>query len=418
MSNSLRDRCSPGASRGPPPPPKVHCPSTSPPTWASTHAANQSTYRSCTATSCSVANPAQANPLRSATSSSHAALCTDVDLVLIDGKLVELLAVRTGGERVRRQQHPPSTQGTARPPGRDGQPLPAPGPHGPQEDHSRRRLPGQALLAIDELAYFSVTVGTPEQQEGIPSPSCVTSSPVAAPQASSSSPQPSDPARTSSPPHCATCSPTGSRSAAPPTPAPTSSSAPAGPKKATPPKQIAPDIPRHRTAPAPKAAFPRRSKPHFLTDLHVNQARPSRCSLQEGRMMTVKPVPAGTLTAVNDGTAIRLAPQLRSLHLLHPTSPTAAVSAGPHCRTGQAFNGQWNKANTTRHQRGRHDLPRRQQRRTRRPHHHRLRLHRRRGRPASTWSATAQTPNVVIDLGQRNRSRSNSSPAPSPRSAA
>ncbi|MFG1820709.1 FtsK/SpoIIIE domain-containing protein [Kribbella sp. NPDC049174] len=94
----------------------------------------------------------------------HAALCTDVDLILIDGKIVELLPYApvakefvgndmTKGLRVLR---------------------------GLQTDLDERYLhlartgrkkivPGDGfrakLLCIDELAYFTVTVGTKDQQE-------------------------------------------------------------------------------------------------------------------------------------------------------------------------------------------------------------------------------------------------------------
>lgn len=95
---------------------------------------------------------------------SHAALSTDVDLVLIDGKLVELLpyapiAKQFVGNNIhqalkvlrdlqaemdRRYLHLAQT--------------------------GRKKITDQdgfraTLLAIDELAYFSVTVGTPEQQK-------------------------------------------------------------------------------------------------------------------------------------------------------------------------------------------------------------------------------------------------------------
>jgi hypothetical protein len=160
---------------------------------------------------------------------SHTALCADVDLVLIDGKLVELLpyapiAKQFVGNNIgkalkvlrelqtemdRRYLHLAQTGAKKI----------------TKKDNFRA-----TLLAIDELAYFSVTVGTPEQQKefvtlvrdlvarGRAAGIIV----VAATQL---------PRRTSSRPRCETCSPTGSRSAAPPTPAPTSSSAPAGPRK-------------------------------------------------------------------------------------------------------------------------------------------------------------------------------------------
>jgi S-DNA-T family DNA segregation ATPase FtsK/SpoIIIE len=94
----------------------------------------------------------------------HAALCTDVKLVLIDGKLVELLpwarvadvfvgndpikanlTLRTvQAEMNRRYQHL-ATAGRRKITRADGMPA--------------------VLLVIDELAYFSVTVGTKATQE-------------------------------------------------------------------------------------------------------------------------------------------------------------------------------------------------------------------------------------------------------------
>ncbi|MEV8376724.1 FtsK/SpoIIIE domain-containing protein [Kribbella sp. NPDC056861] len=95
---------------------------------------------------------------------SHAALCTDVDLVLIDGKLVELLpyapvAKEFVGNNINqalkvlrglqaemdaRYLHLART--------------------GAKKITSKDEFRA-TLLAIDELAYFSVTVGTPEQQK-------------------------------------------------------------------------------------------------------------------------------------------------------------------------------------------------------------------------------------------------------------
>ncbi|NEA37567.1 FtsK/SpoIIIE domain-containing protein [Streptomyces sp. SID13031] len=94
----------------------------------------------------------------------HAALCTDVDLILIDGKLVEMLPfapvakefvgnninqalkVLRGlqAEMDNRYLHLART--------------------GAKKITSKDEFRA-TLLAIDELAYFSVTVGTPEQQK-------------------------------------------------------------------------------------------------------------------------------------------------------------------------------------------------------------------------------------------------------------
>jgi S-DNA-T family DNA segregation ATPase FtsK/SpoIIIE len=94
----------------------------------------------------------------------HAALCADVDLILIDGKIVELLpyapvAKQFVGNDMRKALRIL---------------------HGLQDDLDERYLhlartgrkkivPGDGfrakLLCIDELAYFTVTVGTKDQQE-------------------------------------------------------------------------------------------------------------------------------------------------------------------------------------------------------------------------------------------------------------
>ena len=95
---------------------------------------------------------------------SHAALCSDVDLVLIDGKLVELLPFApvakdfvgnniTKALRVLRDLQSEMDERYL------------------HLAHTRRKKITQedgyraTLLAIDELAYFTVTVGTPQQQD-------------------------------------------------------------------------------------------------------------------------------------------------------------------------------------------------------------------------------------------------------------
>jgi S-DNA-T family DNA segregation ATPase FtsK/SpoIIIE len=95
---------------------------------------------------------------------SHAALCVDVDLVLIDGKIVELLPYApvaeefvgndiTKGLRILRNLQADLDQRYLH--------LARTG--------SKKIVPADGfrakLLAIDELAYFTVTVGTKEQQE-------------------------------------------------------------------------------------------------------------------------------------------------------------------------------------------------------------------------------------------------------------
>jgi DNA segregation ATPase FtsK/SpoIIIE, S-DNA-T family len=94
----------------------------------------------------------------------HAALCTDVDLILIDGKIVELLPYAPVAKEFVGNDMPKALRIL-----RDL-----------QSDLDERYLhlartgrkkivPGDGfrakLLCIDELAYFTVTVGTKEQQE-------------------------------------------------------------------------------------------------------------------------------------------------------------------------------------------------------------------------------------------------------------
>ncbi|GAA1146866.1 hypothetical protein GCM10009630_51620 [Kribbella jejuensis] len=95
---------------------------------------------------------------------SHAALCTDVDLVLIDGKIVELLPYAPVAEefvgnditkalRVLRKLQADLNERYLH--------LARTGRKKITADDGYRAK----LVAIDELAYFTVTVGTKEQQE-------------------------------------------------------------------------------------------------------------------------------------------------------------------------------------------------------------------------------------------------------------
>src|SRR3954465_8460143 len=95
---------------------------------------------------------------------SHAALCTDVDLVLIDGKIVELLPYAPVAEefvgnditkalRVLRKLQADLNDRYLH--------LARTGRKKITADDGYRAK----LVAIDELAYFTVTVGTKEQQE-------------------------------------------------------------------------------------------------------------------------------------------------------------------------------------------------------------------------------------------------------------
>ena len=140
-------------------------------------------------------------------------------------------------------------------------------------DHKMRKItPGLGwpvyIVVIDEVAYYSATVGTPDPAEGIQRLPTATSSPAAGHPASSPSRQPSGPPPTSSPPACATCSATGGPSAAPPRRPPTPSSATAGPTWATPPPR---STPRPAACPgsAPKTASRAGSRPPTCTDEQI-----------------------------------------------------------------------------------------------------------------------------------------------------
>ena len=116
------------------------------------------------------------------------------------------------------------------------------------------------LVPIDEVAYFSATVGTPDPAEGIQrqQPGCRRPRPRTRHHPRRSHPAALAP--TSSPPRCATCSATGGPSAAPPKHPPTPSSATAGPTTATQPPR---STPRHAACPgcAPKTASLAASRP-------------------------------------------------------------------------------------------------------------------------------------------------------------
>ena len=95
----------------------------------------------------------------------HAAFCPDARLVLIDGKVVEFGLWREAAQRVRRQQP------HRRPRPRCGTCSTVMNDRYQHLERARRRkiTPGDGLPAIvcviDELAYFSVTVGTPAEQD-------------------------------------------------------------------------------------------------------------------------------------------------------------------------------------------------------------------------------------------------------------
>jgi S-DNA-T family DNA segregation ATPase FtsK/SpoIIIE len=95
---------------------------------------------------------------------SHAALCTDVDLVLIDGKLVELLPYApvtkdfVGNDITKALRVLRDLQAEM-----DKRYLHL--AHTGRKKITRQDGYRATLLAIDELAYFTVTVGTPQQQD-------------------------------------------------------------------------------------------------------------------------------------------------------------------------------------------------------------------------------------------------------------
>src|SRR5262249_31613224 len=105
-------------------------------------------------------------------------------------------------------------------------------------DHKMRKITPDLgwpvyLMPVDEVAYYSATVGTNVQQRSS-TPATGMWWPAAGHPGSSRSRPPSGPARTSSPPRCGPCSGTGGRFAAPTKPARTPSSATAGPAPGTP----------------------------------------------------------------------------------------------------------------------------------------------------------------------------------------
>ena len=228
----------------------------------------------------------------------HAALCTDVDLILIDGKIVELLPYAPVAKEFVGNNMPKAL--------RVLKDL--------QADLDERYLhlartgrkkivPGDGfrakLLVIDELAYFTVTVGTKEQQEEF---RVLVRDIVARGRAAgiitiASTQRPS-----------ADIVPTSLRDlfgyrlafrCA------TDSSSRHHPRHRL-------GLPRshrrgHRTRiPGRRTASRRRRIPPPPQDRTSQRprsqpTRPSRRTPPEGRMITVKPVPAGTPTAVNDG---------------------------------------------------------------------------------------------------------------------
>ena len=158
-------------------------------------------------------------------------------------------------------------------------------------DHKKRKITPDMglpvyLMAVDEIAYFSATAGTPPRKKSS-TPATATSSPAAAPPASSASKPPNARPPTSSPPACGTCSATGGRSAAPPKPAPTPSSATAGPRRATP---LRTSTPKPAACPgcALRTASPAASKPPTCptTTSSPWPSRPPRCAPRQAGAAT------------------------------------------------------------------------------------------------------------------------------------
>jgi FtsK/SpoIIIE family len=188
----------------------------------------------------------------------HGALSPDCRLILIDGKRVELGLWRECAERFIGPSIDDAIDTL----------------HWLQDqidkrtswllDNKMRKITPQLgwpvyLVPIDEVAYYSATVGTPTQQKEFNACNRDIVARGRAPGIIPSRP-PSGPPPTSSPPRCGTCSATGGPSAAAPKHPRTRSSGTAGPTKATQP-------PRSTRKPAasggsgPKTASPAGSKP-------------------------------------------------------------------------------------------------------------------------------------------------------------
>ncbi|NEA37566.1 hypothetical protein [Streptomyces sp. SID13031] len=65
-------------------------------------------------------------------------------------------------------------------------------------------------------------------------------------------------------------------------------------------------------------------------------------------MITVKPIPAGSMTAVRDEAGRSGWLHNCGAFVYSPTQPHRCGVCWSACRTGQAFNSQWNKAYTVR----------------------------------------------------------------------
>ncbi len=130
----------------------------------STRTANGSRSPSCTATCWSEANPAPANLSLLNTIIAHTAFCPDARLVLIDGKVVEFGLWREAAQVF--VGNNPADALTAL---RNLQQVMNDRYHLLERNRRRKITPGDGLPAIvcviDELAYFSVTVGTPQEQD-------------------------------------------------------------------------------------------------------------------------------------------------------------------------------------------------------------------------------------------------------------
>ena len=155
-------------------------------------------------------------------------------------------------------------------------------------DHKKRKITPDMglpvyLMAVDEIAYFSATAGTPTAAEGVQRPQPRRHRPRPRPRHHRHRSHPTPRPPTSSPPRCGTCSATGGRSAAPPKPSPTPSSGTAGPPRATPPRTSTP-----RPAGCPgsglRTASPAASRPPTCPTPTSSPwpSRPPRCAPRPG----------------------------------------------------------------------------------------------------------------------------------------
>ena len=188
----------------------------------------------------------------------HGALSADCKLILVDGKRVELGLWRQCADRFTGPSVNDAIDTLRWLQGQIDERT------GWLLDHKLRKITPDLgwpvyLMPVDEVAYYSATVGTPAQQKEF---NALNRDIVARGRAPGIIPVEATqrPARTSSPPRCGICSATGGPSAAPPKPPRTRSWGTAGPTRATRP-------PRSTRKPgawagcAPRTASPAGSRP-------------------------------------------------------------------------------------------------------------------------------------------------------------